>query len=295
MKRIIRLLFLGTALLVLSAAPAAGRPKKVACVGASITAGHITDNIATDAYPAQLARMLGDGYEVRNFGISSCTMLRHGDYPYWTKGRLGEALASNPDIVFIDLGGNDSKPQNAVYIDKEFTEDAVFMVELFRSLPSRPRVILMTPSGKTFRQEDARRLAGMEHLIFVCGHYEGVDERVREALVTDELSIGDYVLTNGVLPAAVVVDAVVRLLPGVLGGGAAATQDESFTKPLLEYPQYTRPAVFRGMAVPALLQNGNHAEVDAWHMQQSIDRTARRRPDLLGKEEKESGNDCESD
>ncbi len=157
------------------------------------------------------------------------------------------------------------------------------------------RVILMTPSGKTFRQAEARRLAGMKHLIFVCGHYEGVDERVREALVTDELSIGDYVLTNGVLPAAVVVDAVVRLLPGVLGGGAAATQDESFTKPLLEYPQYTRPAVFRGMAVPALLQNGNHAEVDAWHMQQSIDRTARRRPDLLGKEEKESGNDCESD
>ncbi|MBO7653489.1 MAG: tRNA (guanosine(37)-N1)-methyltransferase TrmD [Kiritimatiellae bacterium] len=157
------------------------------------------------------------------------------------------------------------------------------------------RVILMTPSGKTFRQAEARRLAVMKHLIFVCGHYEGVDERVREALVTDELSIGDYVLTNGVLPAAVVVDAVVRLLPGVLGGGAAATQDESFTKPLLEYPQYTRPAVFRGMAVPALLQNGNHAEVDAWHMQQSIDRTARRRPDLLGKEEKESGNDCESD
>ena len=146
MKRIIRLLFLGTALLVLSAAPAAGRPKKVACVGASITAGHITDNIATDAYPAQLARMLGDGYEVLNFGISSCTMLRHGDYPYWTKGRLAQALASNPDIVFIDLGGNDSKPQNAVYIDKEFTEDAVFMVELFRSLPSHPRVILMTPT-----------------------------------------------------------------------------------------------------------------------------------------------------
>lgn len=157
------------------------------------------------------------------------------------------------------------------------------------------RVILMTPSGKTFRQAEARRLAGMKHLIFVCGHYEGVDERVREALVTDELSIGDYVLTNGVLPAAVVVDAVVRLLPGVLGGGAEATQDESFTKPLLEYPQYTRPAVFRGMAVPAVLQNGNHAEVDAWHMRQSIDRTARRRPDLLGKEEKESGNDCESD
>lgn len=145
----------------------------------------------------------------------------------------------------------------------------------------------MTPSGQTFRQAEARRLAGLKHLIFVCGHYEGVDDRVREALVTDELSIGDYVLTNGVLPAAVVVDAVVRLLPGVLGGGEAATQDESFTRDLLEYPQYTRPAVFRGMAVPAVLQNGNHAAVDNWHLQMALDRTARKRPDLLNKEEKE--------
>lgn len=143
------------------------------------------------------------------------------------------------------------------------------------------RVILMTPSGKTFRQAEARRLAGMKHLIFVCGHYEGVDERVREALVTDELSIGDYVLTNGVLPAAVVMDAVVRLLPGVLGGGDEATRDESFTENRLEYPQFTRPPVFRGMAVPAVLQNGDHAKVAAWHEREALDRTARRRPDLL--------------
>ncbi|MBQ9429997.1 MAG: tRNA (guanosine(37)-N1)-methyltransferase TrmD [Kiritimatiellae bacterium] len=158
-------------------------------------------------------------------------------------------------------------------------------IEALRTPDSR--VILMTPSGQTFRQAEARRLAGLKHLIFVCGHYEGVDDRVREALVTDELSIGDYVLTNGVLPAAVVVDAVVRLLPGVLGGGEAATQDESFTRDLLEYPQYTRPAVFRGMAVPAVLQNGNHAAVDNWHLQMALDRTARKRPDLLNKEEKE--------
>ena len=104
---------------------------------------------------------------------------------------------------------------------------------------------------------------------------------MREALVTDELSIGDYVLTNGVLPAAVVVDAVVRLLPGVLGGGEEATRDESFTEGLLEYPQYTRPAVYRGMAVPAVLQSGNHAEVDGWRARQALDRTAKRRPDLL--------------
>ncbi|MEI7901365.1 MAG: tRNA (guanosine(37)-N1)-methyltransferase TrmD [bacterium] len=143
------------------------------------------------------------------------------------------------------------------------------------------RVVLMTPSGTRFRQASARRLARAKHLIFVCGHYEGVDERVREALVTDELSIGDYVLTNGVLPAAVVVDAVVRLLPGVLGGGAEATRDESFTEDLLEYPQYTRPAVYRGMAVPTVLQSGNHADVDAWRAGQALDRTAKRRPDLL--------------
>ncbi|MDD4018423.1 MAG: tRNA (guanosine(37)-N1)-methyltransferase TrmD [Kiritimatiellae bacterium] len=143
------------------------------------------------------------------------------------------------------------------------------------------RVILMTPAGPTFRQADARRLAQAEHLIFVCGHYEGIDERVREALVTDELSIGDYVLTNGVLPAAVVVDAVVRLLPGVLGGGEQATRDESFTEDLLEPPQYTRPAMFRGMAVPDVLQRGHHAEAAAWRAGQALDRTARRRPDLL--------------
>ena len=134
------------------------------------------------------------------------------------------------------------------------------------------RVILMTPSGVTFRQAEAQRLAKASHLIFVCGHYEGIDDRVRAALVTDELSIGDYVLTNGVLPAAVVIDAVVRLLPGVLGGGEEATRDESFSEDRLEFPQYTRPPVYRGMAVPTVLQNGNHAEVDAWRARQALDR-----------------------
>ncbi len=142
------------------------------------------------------------------------------------------------------------------------------------------RVVLMTPQGRPFRQAVAEELATDEHLVFVCGHYEGVDERVRQALVTDEISIGDYVLTNGVLPAAVVVDAVVRLIPGVLGGDGAAA-DESFSEGLLEYPQYTRPAEFRGMKVPEMLLSGNHPAIADWRHQQSEQRTRERRPDLL--------------
>jgi len=155
---------------------------------------------------------------------------------------------------------------------------------LFEAVDSirRPesRVVLMTPQGHPFRQETARVLAEERHLIFVCGHYEGVDERVRESLVDDELSIGDYVLTNGVLAAAVVVDAVVRLLPGVVGG-EGAVEEESFSKGRLEYPQYTRPAEFRGMRVPDVLLSGHHAEIDAWRRRQAEERTRERRPDLL--------------
>ncbi len=142
------------------------------------------------------------------------------------------------------------------------------------------RVILMTPQGRPFSQALARDLAKPGHIVFVCGHYEGVDERVREALVADEISIGDYVLTNGVLPAAVVIDAVVRLMPGALGGEGAADQ-ESFQGGLLEYPQYTRPPDFRGMKVPDILLSGNHESIAAWRREQSLKRTARRRPDLL--------------
>jgi len=143
------------------------------------------------------------------------------------------------------------------------------------------RVILMSPAGKPFCQGEARALAAEAHLILVCGHYEGVDERFVEARVTDEISIGDYVLTNGALPAAVVTDAVVRLLPGVLGGGGEAAEDESFTQPLLEHPHYTRPPVFRGMCVPTVLQDGNHSQIAAWRRRRALDRTTRRRPDLL--------------
>jgi len=143
------------------------------------------------------------------------------------------------------------------------------------------RVILMSPSGRRFDQGEARRLAHETHLVFICGHYEGVDERVREACVTDELSIGDYVLTNGALPAAVVIDAVVRLLPGVLGGGPQATQDESFTENRLEHPQYTRPPEYRGLRVPDVLLSGDHGTIAAWRRREALERTAARRPDLL--------------
>jgi tRNA (guanine37-N1)-methyltransferase len=142
------------------------------------------------------------------------------------------------------------------------------------------RVILLSPAGRRFDQAIARELAGVEHLLMVCGHYEGFDERVREQLADDELSIGDYVLTNGALPVMVIVDAVTRLLPGVLGDDESARED-SFSQGLLEYPQYTRPAEFRGTKVPEVLLSGNHAEIARWRAEQSRRRTEERRPDLL--------------
>ena len=142
------------------------------------------------------------------------------------------------------------------------------------------RVILLSPDGRTFDQPIARELAQQKHLLLVCGSYEGFDERVREALAHDELSIGDYVLTNGALPAMVIIDAVTRLLPGVLGDDESS-QDESFSGGLLEYPQYTRPAEFRGMKVPEVLLSGNHAEIARWRAELAKQRTEQRRPDML--------------
>lgn len=142
------------------------------------------------------------------------------------------------------------------------------------------RVILLAPAGKPFKQALAQELATEGHLLMICGSYEGVDERVIEQLVDDEISIGDYVLTNGALPAMVIVDAVTRLLPGVLGHDESAV-DESFSHGLLEYPQYTRPAEFRGWKVPDALMSGNHAEIAKWRRQRAEERTRQRRPDLL--------------
>ncbi len=152
------------------------------------------------------------------------------------------------------------------------------------------RVILMTPQGRKLDQRLARELAAEEHLLILCGHYEGVDERVREALVTDEISIGDYVLTSGVLPAMVLIDVVGRLVPGVVGH-PEATQQDSFEEGLLDYPQYTRPAVFRGMKVPEILLSGNHPEIARWRKAEAYRRTRRRRPDLLRGDDRDERTD----
>lgn len=142
------------------------------------------------------------------------------------------------------------------------------------------RVLLMTPQGERFTQKKAMELAKENHLVFICGHYEGFDERIREHLVTDELSIGDYVLTGGELASMVIIDSVVRLIPGILGN-QESYQYDSFSDGLLEYPQYTRPANFRGFKVPDVLLSGDHQKIERWRRQESLRRTLKRRPDLL--------------
>jgi len=149
---------------------------------------------------------------------------------------------------------------------------------------SKPRVIYLSPQGQTFSQGMAEEFAKEEELIFLCGHYEGIDERVLEEIVTDYVSIGDYVLTGGELPAMVMIDAISRLIPGVLHNDVSA-EFESFQDNLLEYPQYTRPEEWHGKKVPEILLSGHHANVEKWRREQSIIRTAQRRPDLLEKAE----------
>jgi len=156
-------------------------------------------------------------------------------------------------------------------------------VESIKRGPATP-IILLSPQGRLFCQQIAQELSRHSHLILICGHYEGVDERVREHLATDEISIGDYVLSGGESAAMVVIDAVVRLLPGVLGS-AASLLDDSYVSGLLEYPQYTRPAVYRGWPVPEVLLSGNHAQIAKWRREQAILRTLKRRPELLEKAE----------
>jgi tRNA (guanine37-N1)-methyltransferase len=150
------------------------------------------------------------------------------------------------------------------------------------------KVLLMSPAGRRFNQEMASRLSQEPQLIIICGHYEGVDHRVIEHLVDLEISIGDYVLTNGAIAAAVLVDAIVRLLPGVLGHEQSAA-DDSFSRALLEAAQYTRPAEFRGWKVPDVLLSGNHAKIEKWRQEQAINRTRENRPDLLDKPDNKRG------
>ena len=192
-------------------------------------------------------------HNLRNWGLGKHKVV--DDYPFGG----GSGMVMKPEPLF----------------------DAIEAIKAEDSDSSAP-VILLTPQGRLFNQKIAAELAKNSRLIFICGHYEGVDERVREHLATDELSIGDYVLTGGELAAMVVIDAVIRQLPGVLGSEESAS-DDSHTAGLLEYPQYTRPQSYRGWEVPQVLISGNHAQIAKWRREQSILRTFTRRPDLLDK------------
>ena len=170
-------------------------------------------------------------------------------------------------------GGMVLKPE-PIYKATEYIKSSV-------KAPKRQsvKVILMTPDGKTFDQQTAKRLSKNKHLLFICGHYEGVDERVRE-IVDEEISIGDYVLTGGELPAMVCIDAIARMIKGVVGR-SGAIEEESFYKKTLDYPQYTRPRVFRNMKVPDILLSGDHEKIAQWRREKALERTKKRRPDLI--------------
>lgn len=204
---------------------------------------------------------------------------KHGtvdDTPYGGGG----GMVLKPEPIFRAVEDLLSKSNKGPSEQIETTADNSIPDAASTTSPPSPRVILMCPQGEPFSQRKAEELAGEEHLIFICGHYEGYDERIREHLVTDELSIGDYVLTGGELPAMVMIDSITRLLPGVLGNEMSAVTD-SFSTGLLEYPHYTRPAEFRGWKVPDILLSGHHANVADWRRKEALRRTWLRRPDLL--------------
>lgn len=206
---------------------------------------------------------------------------KHGqvdDTPYGGGG----GMVLKPDPIFAAVEDILASHSNEILNHEEDTHPAAEISAETSSTVKPPRVILMCPQGETFTQKKAEELSQEEHLVFICGHYEGYDERIREFLVTDELSIGDYVLTGGELPAMVVIDSVVRLLPGVLGNETSAVTD-SFSTGLLEYPHYTRPAEFRGFKVPDILLSGHHANIEVWRREQALKRTWERRPELLDK------------
>lgn len=214
-------------------------------------------------------------------------------FPEMFRGFLGESMiarAAKAGKVFIrtvDLR-DFSRDQRRTVDDKPYSggpgmlmKPEVWYDAIETCLTPSARVVMTTPTGAPYTQRKAEEFSSCDHLIFLCGHYEGFDARVMR-LVTDEVSMGDFVLTGGEIPVAAMIDSTVRLLPGVLGGGAAATANESFGEEgLLEAPQYTRPPVYRGMAVPEVLLNGDHAKAAGWRRRQAFDLTSRRRPDLL--------------
>lgn len=192
----------------------------------------------------------------------------------------GGGMVLKPEAIFGAVEDLLSVPSANPEVDTESVEGEESQSTVLDERRKPARVILMCPQGETFTQKKAEELAREDHLVFICGHYEGYDERIREHLVTDELSIGDYVLTGGELPAMVIIDSVVRLLPGVLGNEMSAVTD-SFSTGLLEYPHYTRPAEFRGWKVPDILLSGHHANIEVWRREQALKRTWERRPELL--------------
>lgn len=198
---------------------------------------------------------------IKIHNIRDCTHDRHHTVDDYTYGG-GAGMVMKPEPLF------------------EISEKVIAEIKIEQNESCDSPIILLSPQGRLFNQDIARELSVHQNLIFICGHYEGFDERVRQHLVSDEVSIGDYVLTGGEVAAMVVTDAVVRLLPGVLGSQESAS-DDSHCNGLLEYPQYTRPEEFRGWKVPEVLLSGNHAAIARWRRQQSLLRTLKRRPDLL--------------
>lgn len=202
---------------------------------------------------------------------------------------IGRARAAG--LLDLDV----TNPRNFTYDRHHMVDDTIYgggcgmlmkaaplyaAVEAVRRQVPRRRIIFMGPAGKPFDQAKARELATYDQLILLCGHYEGVDYRVEEDLADETISVGDYILTGGELPAMTVTDAVARMIPGVLGAASGAA-DDSFYSSLLECPQYTKPAVFRGMVVPEVLRNGDHAKIETWRCKASLSRTLNLRPDLL--------------
>ncbi|MBQ6386106.1 MAG: tRNA (guanosine(37)-N1)-methyltransferase TrmD [Lachnospiraceae bacterium] len=214
------------------------------------------DMILSGLHTSIIGRAMEEGIlRVKPVNIRDYTESRHGktdDYPYG--GGAGMVMQAQP-----------------IYDAYRSVAD---------TLDYSPRVIHLTPQGRVFDQTMARELALERGLVFLCGHYEGIDERVLDEIVTDHVSVGDFILTGGELPAMCMIDAISRMIPGVLHNEESA-EDDSFGDGLLEFPQYSRPEVWRGRAVPKILLSGDHAKVDAWRREQSLIRTAERRPDLL--------------